>query len=126
MSLKFTGELCVMTMKNDAKFGQELTGQFKIDMRNLIIFDSTIQKSQILFSNLKSHSKTDFCFQNDMRNLANFDQGMFESLKIGTSIGSFYPKQKIYESVKFTGELCVMTMKNNAKFEQELTGQFKT
>ena len=46
MSLKFTGELCVMTMKNDAKFGQELTGQFKIDMRNLIIFDSSTQKSQ--------------------------------------------------------------------------------
>ena len=115
-----------MTMKNDAKFGQELTDQFKIDMRNLIIFDSTIQKSQISFSNLKSHSKTDLCFQNDMRNLANFDQGMFESLKIETFIGSFYPKQKIYESVKFTGELCVMTMKNNAKFEQELTGQFKT
>ena len=32
MSLKFTGELCVMTMKNDAKFEKELTCQFKIDM----------------------------------------------------------------------------------------------
>ena len=46
MSLKFTGELCVMTMKNDAKFEQELTGQFKIDMRNLTIFDSSTEKSQ--------------------------------------------------------------------------------
>ena len=46
MSLKFTGELCVMKMKNDAKFEQELTGQFKIDMRNLMIFDSSTQKSQ--------------------------------------------------------------------------------
>ena len=27
MSLKFTGELCVMTMKNDARFEQELTFQ---------------------------------------------------------------------------------------------------
>ena len=45
MSLKFTGGLCVMTMKNDAKFEQELAG-FKIDMRNLTIFDSTTQKSQ--------------------------------------------------------------------------------
>ena len=34
MSLKFTGELCVMTMKNNAKFEQEFTDQFKIDMRN--------------------------------------------------------------------------------------------
>ena len=46
MSSKFTGDLCVMTMKNDVKFDQELTGQFKIDMRNLTIFDSIIQKSQ--------------------------------------------------------------------------------
>ena len=34
MSLKFTGELCVMTVKTDAKFEEELTSQFKIDMRN--------------------------------------------------------------------------------------------
>ena len=46
MSLKFTGDLCVMTMKNGAKFEQELTGQLKIDMRNLTIFDSSTQKSQ--------------------------------------------------------------------------------
>ena len=36
MSL-FTGELCVMTMKNDAKFEEELTCQFKIDVRDLTI-----------------------------------------------------------------------------------------
>ena len=30
--------------------------------------------------------------KNDMRNLANFPQSTFESLKIGTLIGSFYPK----------------------------------
>ena len=46
MSLKFTGGLCVMTMKNDAKSEQELTGQFKIDMSNFMIFDSSTQKSQ--------------------------------------------------------------------------------
>ena len=34
MSLKFTGELCVMTVKNDAKFKEELTYQFKNNMRN--------------------------------------------------------------------------------------------
>ena len=38
MSLKFTEELCVMTMKNDAKFEKELTCCFKID-RNLTNFD---------------------------------------------------------------------------------------
>ena len=46
MSLKFTGELCVMTMKNDINFEKELTGQFKIDIRNLINFDPSAQKSQ--------------------------------------------------------------------------------
>ena len=34
MSLKLTGEFCVMTMKNDTNFEEELTCQFKIDMKN--------------------------------------------------------------------------------------------
>ena len=46
MSLKLTGELCVLTMKNDAKFEKELSCQFKIDMRNLTNFDPRTQKSQ--------------------------------------------------------------------------------
>ena len=45
MSLKFTGELRLMTMKNDSKFEKELTRQFKIDMRNLINFDPSTRKS---------------------------------------------------------------------------------
>ena len=39
MSLKFTKELCVMTMTNGAKFDEALTCQFKIDMRNLMNID---------------------------------------------------------------------------------------
>ena len=35
-----------MTMKNYAKFDEELTCQFKIDMRNFINFDPSTQKSQ--------------------------------------------------------------------------------
>ena len=46
ISLNFTGDLCVMTMKNDVKFEEELTFQFKTDMRNLINFDPSTQKSQ--------------------------------------------------------------------------------
>ena len=46
MSLKFTGEFCVIAMKNDTKFEQELTCQFKTDMRNLTNFDLSTQKSQ--------------------------------------------------------------------------------
>ena len=45
MNLKFTGELCVMTMKNDAKIDKELTCHFKTDMRNLTNFDPSTQKS---------------------------------------------------------------------------------
>ena len=46
MSLKFTEKLYVMAMKNDAKFEEELTCRFKIDMRNLTNFDPSTQKSQ--------------------------------------------------------------------------------
>ena len=46
MNLKLTGELCLMTKKNDAKFKKELTCQFKIDMRNLTNFYPSTQKSQ--------------------------------------------------------------------------------
>ena len=35
-----------MTMKNDAKFEEELTCRFKINMRNLTNFDPSTQKSQ--------------------------------------------------------------------------------
>ena len=46
MSVKFTGELYVMTIRNDAKSKEELTCQFKIDMRNLTNFDLSTQKYQ--------------------------------------------------------------------------------
>ena len=39
MTLKFTEELLVMTMKNDAKFEEGLTCHFKVGMRNLTNFD---------------------------------------------------------------------------------------
>ena len=35
-----------MKMKNDAKIEEDLTRQFKIDMRNLTNFDLNTQKSQ--------------------------------------------------------------------------------
>ena len=48
MTLKFAEEVCVMTMKNNAKFEEELTCHFKTDMRNLTNFDSRTQKSKKL------------------------------------------------------------------------------
>ena len=35
-----------MTMKNDAKFEEDMNCQFKIDMKNLTNFDPSTQKSQ--------------------------------------------------------------------------------
>ena len=46
MSLEMTGEFCVMAMKNEVKFEEELTCRFKIDMRNLTNFDPSTRKSQ--------------------------------------------------------------------------------
>ena len=43
MALKFTEELCVMTVKNNAKFEEELTFYFKTDSRNLRIFTGALK-----------------------------------------------------------------------------------
>ena len=39
MSLKFSEELCVMTMRNDTKIEEKLTCPVKTDMRNSTNFD---------------------------------------------------------------------------------------
>ena len=40
---KCTEELCVTTLKNDAKFEEELTCALKNDVRNLANFDATLK-----------------------------------------------------------------------------------
>ena len=52
MTLKFTEELCVMTMKNNVKFEEELTFPFKTDMRNLQILTRALQNLKELLFNL--------------------------------------------------------------------------
>ena len=44
-------------------------------------------------------------FKNETRSLENFHQAL-ESLKIGTLIGFFYPKQKMYERKVYMGVMC--------------------
>ena len=46
MTLKFIGDLYVITVKNYAKLEEELTCCFKIDKRTLTNFDQSIRKSQ--------------------------------------------------------------------------------
>ena len=45
MSLEFTRKIRVMTMRNDAKFEEELTQRLEIDMRNLTICDPSTRES---------------------------------------------------------------------------------
>ena len=46
MTSKFTEELRIITMKNNATFEEELTCHFKTDMSNLTNFDTGTQKSK--------------------------------------------------------------------------------
>ena len=48
MSLKYTGELWIINMKNDAKIEEEFLGQFNIGIRSLMNFDLSTRKSQKL------------------------------------------------------------------------------
>ena len=57
MILEFTGELCVMTLKNDAKVEKELTCQFKTDMRNLTNFDPSTRRDELRLMGLKIVAK---------------------------------------------------------------------
>ena len=47
MSFKFTEKLCIMTMRNDTKFEEELTCRFKTDIRNLTNFDPSTPSQKI-------------------------------------------------------------------------------
>ena len=51
MSLKFTKELRLVTMMNDAQFEEELTSHLKIDMRNLTnVYLNTPKSKNLLFN----------------------------------------------------------------------------
>ena len=75
-----------------------------------------------LKSDAKFEEKLTYCLENDMRNLANFDQSTrkFQNWNFD---GILLPK--VCFTLKFTAELCVMTMKNDTKIEEELTCRFK-
>ena len=54
----------------------------------------------------KFEGKLPCALKTDMRNLENFHQSMFESLKTWIFIGSFYPKKKIYELKIYRRVIC--------------------
>ena len=106
MSLKFTEELCIMTMKNDAKIEEELTSCFKTDKRNLTnltraleslknlqfngllgtkvynVWAKTVQRSHLSLHwrvDAKFEEKLSCGLKNDMRNLSNLYQSTRKS-----------------------------------------------
>ena len=85
-----------MTLKNDAKFEEELTCRFEIGLEEFDIF-------------WPEHKE--------------FDKFSPEHLKVSEFRlwrDPFIQSRKFIR-LKFTEMLCAMTMKNDAKFEEELT-----
>ena len=58
-----------------------------------------------LNSDAKFEEKLTCGLESDMRNLANFTRGL-KSLKIGTLMGSFYPKQEMHELKIYRRVIC--------------------
>ena len=135
-----------MTLKSDAKFKQKLTCDFKYDMRNLVNFYPTTQKSKIFTSmgyfcpsymrfELKKcrgiifHDTEQWC-----KVWINLDLVVSKkawgigwtfirapkSLKIGHWWALFVQSVHCFSN-KISEELCVMTLKGVAKFKWKLT-----
>ena len=71
-------------------------------------------------SDAKFEEKLTCGLGNDMRNMARFSLEHLKVSKLGLWWDPFIQSRKSM-SLKFTVELCAMTMKNDAKFEEELT-----
>ena len=115
-----------MTLKIDAKFEEKLFVLSKL-IRIWLILICSFRKKYVMFDlkkyrvmqNLKKNWLTDWkiawgIWQIFTRALESWD------LKLGLLWVTFIPSRKCMR-LKFTGELCVMTMKKDAKFEKELT-----
>ena len=141
-----------MKPKNDEKSEEELTCRLKIDIRNLTNFDLSTGKSQnftllmgcfwtkyIYMFELKKyrgiifHDTREWCKiwrNNDLwsgkwhEKFGKFSPEHMKVSKLGLLLGPLIQSRRCM-SLQFTGELFVMTMKNDAKFEKKLTCQFK-
>ena len=112
-----------MTLNCDAIFKEKLTVGLKNNIRNLVNFHGSSQKSENLHcdwllpsiahevsakkvqkSDTNFEEKLTFCLKNSMRNLMNFNATV-EIMKNCTSMGYFCQKYAIFE-LKNTQELC--------------------
>ena len=90
------------------------------------IFDAKVQKSFCLLTlkrDAKFEEKLTLGSKNDMRNLVNFNvsSGKSENLNFDVT----FVESILCLSQKSKKELCVITLKNDAKFEKELTCALK-
>ena len=134
-------------MNNYAKFEEELTCHFKVDMRNLTNFDSSISKIFILMGSfwakyilfeLKKYRRAifheteegckiwrviNYSFQNWHKKFDKFWPEQSAVSEIFTLIVSFWVKYILFE-LKSTEELSLMKLKRDTKFGKEFTGPF--
>ena len=128
---KRTEELCLVTLKSNAKFEEKLTLDSENGMRNLVNFNASSGKSEKLHFDvmlllkvyyarakivqrsyvitLKNDAKFEkeltSALKNDMNNLVNFDPTL-KSLKTCTLMGSFWLKYVMFEPKSYRGVMC--------------------
>ena len=99
MSLKFARELCFIAIRNDAKFEEELTCHFKVDMRNLTNFNPKHSKTSKMCSLMDCFWPKHVLFEQEKYRAVMFD-GTEDRSKIWKKTNSCYHKwHKIF--VKF-------------------------
>ena len=136
-----------MKLESDLKFEEECTYQFKVDMKNLnefwhehskiskmcpimvclwpkyimfelgVIFDGTRDWCNIWI-------KAELCLQKWYEEFGKFSPDKLKVSKAGLWWDPFIQSRKCM-SFKFTEELHIMTIKNDTKFEEELTCRIK-
>ena len=113
MCLKFMEESCVMTMKNDTKFEEELTCCFQIDMRNLTNFDPTLESLKHFHFNVLLLSKVYIVWAKKIQsNYLLWHWRGIQSLKKKTDLWKWHEE---FGRFSFT-----RAGKNHGKFEEEM------
>ena len=128
-----------MTVKSDTKFKEKLTCGFKYNMRNLVNFHPTAQKSEnstsmgffcpkhIMFQlenfwgiivitltgDAKFKGKLSRGLKNDITNYVTFHASSRKSHFYGLLLS------KEYKDLNENVQLCLMTLKSDAKFEEK-------
>ena len=91
---------------------------FELNSYRVVMFDGTEYWCKIW-------KKTDLCFQKWHEEFGKFSPEHVSKSKNWDFYWILLSKSRKCMSLKFTEELCVMTMKNDVKFEEDLTYQFK-